>query len=97
MIELPNLNELGEDCVQVNCIECQGKAVIGTRVAIDPKVTNLYCSCKDPQCGHTFVMTLSFSHTLSPAANQSKRLMLDMLKSLPKDEQQQLFEMAQAH
>ncbi len=80
--------------MQVICTECQGKAVIASRAVKDPKVSDLYCSCKNPACGHTFVMTLSFSHTLSPSATQGKKILADMIRSLPKAEQMELLNMA---
>lgn len=79
------------DNVQINCPECTGKAVIGSRASLSREVSDLYCSCKDPLCGATFVYKLTFSHTLSPSANQSKRMMLDMLKQMPANEQKELF------
>jgi Ogr/Delta-like zinc finger len=94
MIKSPAYSTAEEDDVQINCIECGSKAVIGSRAEKDPKVIDLYCSCKNPICGHTFVSTLSFSHTLSPSANQSKALMLEMFQQMPKAEQLELLNQA---
>lgn len=54
--------------MRIKCDRCRKKARIETTREITPAFTNLYCSCTDPLCGHTFVMQLSFSHTLSPSA-----------------------------
>ena len=77
-----------DDDVQINCPAngCGSKALISSRHEKDIKVVDLYCICKDPHCGHTFVSTLSFSHTLSPSTNQSKTMMLDLLRNMPDDE-----------
>ena len=80
--------------MKVTCIECGNKAIIRSRQEKDPKVADLYCICRDPLCGSTFVWTLSYSHQLSPSRSQSKNMMLDMLKSLPKAEQKELFQQA---
>ncbi|NIB44787.1 ogr/Delta-like zinc finger family protein [Pseudomaricurvus alkylphenolicus] len=78
----------------VTCTECGSKATISSRQTKDPKVSDLYCTCKNVHCGHTFVSTLSFSHTISPSAKQSKGMMIDMLMAMPKHEQQQLLRQA---
>ncbi|WP_086933355.1 ogr/Delta-like zinc finger family protein [Agarilytica rhodophyticola] len=53
---------------------------------ISNEVCDLYYSCSDPECGHTFVSTLSFKHTLSPSRSDSKSLALSILKGLPECE-----------
>lgn len=95
MVNFQPLSTVEDDDVQVNCSECNSKAVIHSRHDKDPKVADLYCSCKNPLCGHTFVMNLSFSHSLSPSANQSKTLMLDMLRNMSQQEQLDLINQAQ--
>lgn len=80
--------------MQIDCIQCYGKAIIHSRKKLDAKVSQLYCSCKNPECGHTFVMDLTFSHTLSPSANQSRMMVLDLFRSLPEEDRRAL--MAQA-
>lgn len=78
----------------INCTICGSKSTILSRASKDPKVADLYCSCRDAECGHTFVMTLAFSHTLSPSAKDLNKLLIDMLRRLPKPEQLELIEMA---
>jgi predicted RNA-binding Zn-ribbon protein involved in translation (DUF1610 family) len=96
MLECQPVLTVEDNDVQVICTECGSKSIIHSRAEKDVKVSDLYCSCKNPICGHTFVMTLSFSHSLSPSANQSKRLMLDVLRGMPKQEQMELLQQAQA-
>lgn len=79
----------------VKCIECGGKAVIHSRHEKHIKMSDLYCSCKDPLCGASFVMNLSYSRMLSPSARQSKTMIADLLRMLPKQEQIELLQAAQ--
>jgi Ogr/Delta-like zinc finger len=76
--------------MQIDCIQCYGKAIVHSRKKLDTKVSQLYCSCKNPECGHTFVMDLTFSHTLSPSASQSKYMIMDLFRSLPEEDRRAL-------
>jgi hypothetical protein len=42
-------------------------------------VSDLYCQCADAECGHSWVATLSFAHTLSPLANTANQLVLSLM------------------
>ncbi|PKF51118.1 ogr/Delta-like zinc finger family protein [Enterovibrio nigricans] len=52
--------------MRVDC-SCGAQAVVSRseRDSTDSNITNLYCSCTNPECGHTFVASLSFRHSLS--------------------------------
>ena len=78
----------GVAAVQINCKECGGKATINARKTLDVKVSQLYCSCKDAECGHTFVMDLCYSHSLSPSSRQAKNMVIDFMRALPEAERQ---------
>lgn len=80
----------GEEAMQVDCTECGGKSFIETRKRLDKKMSQLYCCCKNPHCGHTFVMDLCFSHTLSPSAQQHKDVVVSFLRALPDTERQMM-------
>ncbi|WP_394027184.1 Ogr/Delta-like zinc finger protein [Desulfovibrio falkowii] len=54
--------------MRIYCPRCEAKAIIRTSKELSATMRQLYCLCGDPQCGHTFVMDLTFSHTLSPSA-----------------------------
>lgn len=95
MLRLWGIKPLLDDDMQVLCTECGGKAVIHSRKQQTNEVADLYCSCRDPLCGHTFKMTLAFSHTISPSAKTSKKMLADLIASLPRNEQVLLFEQAQ--
>jgi len=54
--------------MRIICDRCKSKARIETTREITPGFRRLYCACRNVECGHTFVMDLTFSHTLSPSA-----------------------------
>lgn len=54
--------------MRIICDRCSSKARIETTREVTASFRHLYCSCTNAECGHTFVMDLSFSHTLSPSA-----------------------------
>lgn len=54
--------------MRIYCPRCEAKATIRTSKELSATMRQLYCTCNDPECGHTFVMDLTFSHTLSPSA-----------------------------
>ncbi|MCY1314417.1 Ogr/Delta-like zinc finger [compost metagenome] len=79
--------------MRVYCKECGEKARIASREDISPEFAKLYCQCLDAKsCGHRFVMTLAFSHTLSPAAETQERILFDRLRELPRDKLRDLFD-----
>lgn len=78
--------------MRVNCTTCGHKGRISSREEVTRAYVKLYCQCLDAQCGHTWVSTLSFSHTLRPSAQQLDTLILDRFKSLPADMQRKLVE-----
>ncbi|HIE0951963.1 TPA: ogr/Delta-like zinc finger family protein, partial [Proteus mirabilis] len=66
----------------IYCPECGEKAMIKKSNRKHKELTDLYCACRDPLCGHTFVLNLTFSHTLSPSAKKQDALLLAMIKNL---------------
>ncbi|USD19780.1 ogr/Delta-like zinc finger family protein [Microbulbifer variabilis] len=88
------IKDFGED-MQINCIKCGSKSVITSRNEVDPKLSQLYCACKNiKHCGHTFVMDLSFKHSISPSALDRSALLINLLKSIPTAEREKLFQLA---
>lgn len=69
--------------MRVCCPECESNAYINTRKKLSNAVTDLYCCCSSVECGHTFVSTLSFKHTISPSKNQTMGLIGQLLKEMP--------------
>ncbi|NOI88552.1 ogr/Delta-like zinc finger family protein [Vibrio sp. 99K-1] len=76
--------------MRVVCTECGEKARIQKSNRISAGYSDLYCSCSDPECGHSFVMNLTFSHTLSPSAKTTSQLAFEMVKALAPDQRQEL-------
>ncbi|MGY6358401.1 ogr/Delta-like zinc finger family protein [Proteus mirabilis] len=66
----------------IYCPECGEKAMIKKSNRKHKELTDLYCACRDPLCGHTFVLNLTFSHTLTPSAKKQDALLLAMIKNL---------------
>ncbi|EPF8031696.1 ogr/Delta-like zinc finger family protein [Vibrio fluvialis] len=76
--------------MRVLCPECGEKSRIQKSNRLTNSVADLYCACSDPECGHTFVMSLSYSHTLSPSAKTTSQLAFNLVKVLPPEQRQQL-------
>ncbi|VUD66773.1 hypothetical protein TDB9533_03690 [Thalassocella blandensis] len=78
--------------MRVECPECLQPAVISKRNKISNHTSDLYCSCKNAECGHNFVSTLSFKHTLSPSRRTTQLLVFEYLKSIPQADLDSLLE-----
>ncbi|HGF5104463.1 TPA: ogr/Delta-like zinc finger family protein [Vibrio alginolyticus] len=76
--------------MRVLCPECGSKSRIQKSNRLTNSHSDLYCCCSDPECGHTFVMNLSYSHTLSPSAKTTSQLAFNLCKALPPEARQQL-------
>ena len=74
--------------MRVICKECGKKAIIQKSDRVSASYSKLYCSCTDPECGHTFVMELSFKHSLSPSAKTTSEVFTALFKALPKEQRQ---------
>lgn len=53
---------------RIYCTACGQAALIRKTNRKHRELADIYCACSNVECGHTFVMNLSFSHTLSPSA-----------------------------
>lgn len=76
--------------MRVTCRECGCKGTIRKTNKISADYSELYCGCNDPECGHTFVVSLGFSHSLSPSAKTSTQLAFELLKTLAPNQQEAL-------
>lgn len=76
--------------MRILCTVCHKKAVIGKTDRITVGVANLYCSCTDPECGHTFVVNVSFSHTISPSAKSATEVVSALVRALSPTQRAQL-------
>ncbi|PSU74792.1 ogr/Delta-like zinc finger family protein [Photobacterium phosphoreum] len=73
--------------MRVSCNQCGEKARIGKTNWFSCTST---CSCTEPECGHTFVMSLGFSHTLSPSAKNTNELVMALVKVMSPEQAKQL-------
>lgn len=68
--------------MRVYCKECGQRGRITKTNQLSSAVADLYCQCTDAECGHSWVATLSFSHTLSPSSRTTSQLVLSLVGSL---------------
>ncbi|WP_195904044.1 Ogr/Delta-like zinc finger protein, partial [Serratia marcescens] len=47
--------------LKVICTECNAPAIISKTNRKTAQFADLYCQCTDVECGHTFVMNMTFS------------------------------------
>lgn len=78
--------------MKVVCHFCEGKALISEVEDVSPGSKKLYCICLNARCGHSFVMGLSFSHTLKPSAKKFDDDLLERFRKLSNSQQLQMFE-----
>jgi cell division protein ZapA len=77
--------------MRINCPHCGQKAVITSRDEQSTTVANLYCSCTNTKaCSHSFVFTLSFSHSINPPVTTTLEMAASLIRSLGANERQQL-------
>lgn len=76
--------------MRIFCPECGARAYIKTTNKKHPHLTDLYCACGDLKCGHTYVLNVSYSHTLSPSRKSVDDLLLGFIKTLGMKEQAEL-------
>lgn len=77
--------------VKVVCIRCGSVGRIESSSQEAETVKKLYCSCTNPECGHTFAMELTFSHTISPSALDLPEQIRQKLRNVIPAEQATLF------
>ncbi|HCA3843857.1 TPA: ogr/Delta-like zinc finger family protein [Enterobacter hormaechei] len=82
--------------LMIECPECGSKAVIRKTNRKHREIADIYCACADVECGHTFVMNLTFSHTLSPSAKTGDSLVQTLLKNLSPDQKQMALDLLKA-
>ncbi|OSP49242.1 transcriptional regulator [Aeromonas hydrophila] len=68
--------------MRVFCKECGQRGRITKTNRLSDEVSDLYCQCTDAECGHSWVATLSFSHTLSPSSRATSQIVLDLFNAL---------------
>lgn len=58
-----------------------------------PQLSDVYYQCTNLECGHTFVMNVSFSHTISPSALAGDGRVRELLNALGQDERKRVLEL----
>lgn len=82
--------------LKIECPDCGNDAVIRKTNKKHREIADIYCSCKDVECGHTFVMNLTFSHTISPSAKTGDRLVQSLLNTLSPEQKQMTLDLLKA-
>ncbi|WP_422101471.1 ogr/Delta-like zinc finger family protein [Atlantibacter hermannii] len=72
----------------MNCLECFADAMIRKTNRKHPQLADVYCSCINVECGHTFVMSVSFSHTISPSALKGQGRVKELIDALPEQDRE---------
>lgn len=71
--------------MRIVCSVCSENARINKSNRISTTYATLYCTCANSECGHRFVMDLSFSHSLQPSKKNQEDVALFLLDTLGKD------------
>ncbi|MFA1401259.1 ogr/Delta-like zinc finger family protein [Haemophilus influenzae] len=69
---------------------CNAKSVIERSERIHSEFTRYYCACKNPLCGHRFVMNMEFSHTTRSSKLTKDKLLELVLSKLSEEEKTNL-------
>ncbi|ATL99336.1 transcriptional regulator [Aeromonas sp. CA23] len=77
--------------MRVYCKVCGQRGRITKTNRLSDDVSDLYCQCTDAECGHSWVATLSFSHTLSPSSRTTSQLALSLISSLTPEARRMVF------
>lgn len=73
--------------LKIFCPICGQPATIRKSNRKHREISDLYCACNDLECGHTYVLNLTFSHTISPSAH-SDELIQSMIKNFNPEQRQ---------
>lgn len=82
--------------MKIECPECGANAVIRKTHRKHRQISDVYCACSDVECGYTFVMNLTFSHTLSPSAKTGDKLLQTVINNLRPDQRQMALDLLKA-
>lgn len=82
--------------MKIECPECGSKAVIRKTNRKHRDIADIYCACADVECGHTFVMNLTFSHTISPSAKTGDMLLQQVISGMSPQQKQIALNLLQA-
>ncbi|EGG4119626.1 ogr/Delta-like zinc finger family protein [Salmonella enterica] len=80
---------------KIICPECNSNSTIKKTVRKHPQLADVYCACNNVECGHTFVMRMEFSHTLSPSALTGDKVIKNMLDMMTPEQRAVVKELLQ--
>lgn len=75
--------------MRVSCPHCKSKALITSSNALSKQVKDLYCKCKNLQCGARFVFTLAFKEIINPPAHSTAQIALELVRRMTTEEKSQ--------
>lgn len=78
--------------MRVYCKVCGQRGRITKTNKLSNDVSDLYCQCTDAECGHSWVATLSFAHTLSPSARTTNQMALALVRGLSPEGRQMVLQ-----
>lgn len=78
--------------MRVKCCYCHRNGVITHRVEVTDKVSELYVSCPNPQCGARTVLRLSYSYTVAPPAETQTNALCEQLAQLDAETRRKLLQ-----
>lgn len=74
----------------IYCNVCNTKAVITRTDRIHSNFSKLYCSCRNPECGHKFVVNQEFSHTTKTSQLTKDGLLKYLIDQLSEKDREDL-------
>lgn len=82
--------------LKIKCPDCGSQAIIKKTNRKHREIADIYCACADVECGHTFVMNLTFSHTLSPSAKTGDAMLQQLISSMSPQQKQITLDLLQS-
>ncbi|MEM5487069.1 ogr/Delta-like zinc finger family protein [Enterobacter cloacae] len=82
--------------LKIFCPECKSPAIIRRSVPKGDRFSDLYCACKNVECGHTYVLELTYARPLSPSALATDRLVKELVGQLSPEQRQFALDLLQA-
>lgn len=82
--------------LKIKCPDCGSQAIIKKTNRKHRDIADIYCACADVECGHTFVMNLTFSHTLSPSAKTGDVMLQQLISNMSPQQKQITLDLLQA-
>lgn len=72
--------------MKILCRECGYNGIITKTERLHLDFSRIYCLCKNPQCRHHWVASVSFSHTTKESHLSKNGFLHYVLEKLPREE-----------